>query len=61
MRAGVAHPQEGRRAGKKGGEWVYASHDPADEEEVLSALHSRCSSGIWPVLTKLALMKGRCF
>ncbi|PNG93974.1 tRNA wybutosine-synthesizing protein 2/3/4, partial [Tetrabaena socialis] len=23
---------EGRAGGKKGGEWVYASHDPADPE-----------------------------
>jgi tRNA(Phe) wybutosine-synthesizing methylase Tyw3 len=59
---GCVHPQEGRRAGKKGGEWVYASHDPADEEEVLTALHSRCGSGTWPVvIAELAVVKGWCF
>ncbi|GIM07394.1 hypothetical protein Vretimale_11539 [Volvox reticuliferus] len=36
---------ESRAGGKKGGEWVYASHDPADPQEVISAIHARCVSG----------------
>ncbi|GLI67648.1 hypothetical protein VaNZ11_011897, partial [Volvox africanus] len=40
----------GRAGGKKGGEWVYASHDPADSQEVISAIHSRSVSGARLVL-----------
>lgn len=38
-------PQSTRAAGKKGGEWVYASHDPAVESEVLAAVHAAAPSG----------------
>ncbi|KAJ9506545.1 hypothetical protein QJQ45_019603, partial [Haematococcus lacustris] len=41
-----AEPTEvNRQSGKKGGEWVYCSHEPADEEEVLSRLAARCHTG----------------
>ncbi|EFJ46471.1 hypothetical protein VOLCADRAFT_118079, partial [Volvox carteri f. nagariensis] len=41
---------ETRAGGKKGGEWVYASHDPADAQDVISAIHARCVSGARLVL-----------
>ncbi len=37
--------QADHATGKKGGEWVYASHDPPRVEEVLERLHARCTSG----------------
>ncbi|KXZ49142.1 hypothetical protein GPECTOR_23g70 [Gonium pectorale] len=41
---GEPGPEE-RAAGRKGGEWAFASHDKADVQEVLSAVHSRAVSG----------------
>ncbi|KAL6761820.1 methyltransferase TYW3-domain-containing protein, partial [Haematococcus lacustris] len=46
-----AEPTEvNRQSGKKGGEWVYCSHEPADEEEVVSRLAARCHTGCTLVL-----------
>jgi tRNA(Phe) wybutosine-synthesizing methylase Tyw3 len=36
---------ESRAAGKKGGEWVYASHNPPAYEDVHAAVHARKVSG----------------
>lgn len=36
---------ETRAAGKKGGEWVYATHDLADGQEVLMCIQQRMISG----------------
>ncbi len=41
-----AEPTAATRAeGKKGGEWVYVSHDLADADELLTALKSRLHTG----------------
>lgn len=39
-------------AGKKGGEWVYASHEKADADELVASVHARCITG------RLTWMKG---
>mmetsp|Transcript_7139 Transcript_7139/g.20156 ORF Transcript_7139/g.20156 Transcript_7139/m.20156 type:complete len:513 (+) Transcript_7139:1000-2538(+) len=36
---------ETRAAGRKGGEWIYASHDKADPEEIVSAISTAAPGG----------------
>lgn len=38
--------QSTRAAGKKGGEWVFASHERSDPEEVLERARERACSGV---------------
>jgi tRNA(Phe) wybutosine-synthesizing methylase Tyw3 len=46
-----AEPTEETRAqGKKGGEWVYVSHDLADANALISAVQARLVTGAsWPL------------
>jgi len=42
----LAEPtSESRAQGKKGGEWVYTTHDEADADAVVCAVQARCVSG----------------
>lgn len=41
---------ETRAAGKKGGEWVYATHDLADGQQVKTCIQQRMvTGGIYPL------------
>lgn len=44
---------ETRSAGKKGGEWVYATHDLADGQQVLECIQDRMTTGAFPGLQTL--------
>jgi hypothetical protein len=46
-----AEPTEETRAqGKKGGEWVYITHDLADANAIISAVQARLVTGVsWPL------------
>lgn len=37
---------ESRALGKKGGEWVYTTHDEASADEVVQAVCERCVTGV---------------
>lgn len=38
---------ETKAAGKKGGEWVYSTHDLADRQDVLKCIQERMITGTW--------------
>lgn len=45
-RPSALHLQASRASGKKGGEWVYASHERPMADQVVEALKERCGSGV---------------
>ena len=49
---------ETKAAGKKGGEWVYATHDLADGQDVLKCIQERMTSGT-PDITN-SCFKSQC-